>query len=231
MLNIFIVQNRLSARIFKNLRNIDYLLVGILLYAFAIFVFFFQKFYIFTALIVFVFLFFIQEVYKRKPNTLDIYYMLVFPFSRTSIINKYLFSDLFEIKSVTIVAYLILICLYNLRLIIFITILFIAFSFFLSLYNLLVKRYNTAYQTHRWTRTAIPLLIVFPFIDIFIGTENAEIYSRILRNIEGQIINHILGYTIAMALICLLIYFCVSNLIKRVILARPLVNDKILEKG
>ena len=206
-------------------------MLAVLVFTFALFVFFHQKFYIFTAFIVFVVLYSIQEVYKRKPNTFDIDKMLIFPFSKISIVNKYLISDLLEYKSVIIAAYLILICIYIFRLLLFITLLFIAFSFCLSLYNFLVKRYNSAYQTHLLIRAPLSLLMILPYINIFLGTENAKIYGGILRNIENHIIDHIFSYTIAMALMCLLIYFCVANLMKKVILARPFANDKIMEKG
>jgi len=229
MFDIFKIQNRFSVRIFRELRNIDYLVVGIMLIGFFIAVFIYQRFYIFTSLIVFVFLYFTQELYRRKSSTLDIYYLLVFPFKRSKIIKSYLFSDLLEYKSVAIVIFLILICFTELKLIVFITFLFISFSFLLSLYNFIVIRYNTASNIHIWLRTMISLLVIIPFINIFIGTENSYTIVKIMRDIENTISNHIVEYSIAMMLFCMLIYFCVLYLIKRILLLRPFTNYSVIK--
>lgn len=231
MLHTLIVQNKLFIRTFKNIRHWDYTLMGIFLLVFGIYFFFSKKLFLLTSVVILVFLFLIQEIYKRKLDTIDLYNLLIFPVKRKSIIFKYVFSDLLELKCVSIVIYLILVLFYNPKVIIFLSFVFIFFSFVNSLLNLIVKRYNTIYQIHRWTRTPISFIFLLPFHEITIGKGNSEIIYDTFKRIEGHVDEHIIYYSLLMVLICLLTYFCIAALINKVLTDRPLINDTIIMEG
>ncbi|MBW6482524.1 MAG: hypothetical protein K0B10_05640 [Vicingaceae bacterium] len=226
VLKLSTFQNKLSIRIDSKLRLLD-LFLGFFFFGLAEYLLIYQHLFIFSTATIFFATYALQEAYKRRKNAIDISAFFICPSNKKKVINQYMIMDFFEYKTMLLLIHLTFIFYYyNLALTLFVGLLFVCFSFYLTLHNFLIKRYHWAFQllTRLWI--AFPLLLFMTVTN----KENREITLAFFEKIEHLIEYHSYIINSSIAIVCLLFYFFVLFLMKKILITRPFTNEDVMKK-